>query len=77
MTDATAVEGEVDHRLAGSRPVEGPGRAADEDRTEDRDFDGVVGHEGNGRRRMVTWCTHRARAFFVGAEGFEPSLGTV
>ena len=46
VTDAIAVEGEVDHELARGRPVERSGRAADDDRTEDRDFDAVVGHDG-------------------------------
>ena len=66
MTDATAVEGQVHHELERGRAVERPGGAADDDRAEDRDFDAVVGHAGE---RSARPC--------VGAEGFEPSLGTV
>ncbi len=66
MTHAAAVEGEVDHELEGSRAVKRSGRATDGDRTEDRDFDALFGHAGE-----------RSAARRVGAEGFEPSLGTV
>ena len=46
MTDAIAMEGEVDHELARGGPVKRSGRPADDDRTEDRDFDAVVRHAG-------------------------------
>src|ERR1700689_889520 len=46
MTDATAVKGEVDNELARGRPVERCGHAADDDGTENVDFDTVVDHRG-------------------------------
>ncbi len=66
MTDPAAVEGEVHDELESGRAVKGPCGAVDGDGTKDRDFDGVVGHAGE---RSAPHC--------VGAEGFEPSLGTV
>ena len=66
VTDATSVEGEVDDQVACGGATKRPGGAAHEDRPEDRDFHGVGGHTGE-----------RSPAHSVGAEGFEPSLGTV
>ena len=60
------MEREIHDELESGRAVKGPGGAADGDGTEDGDFDGVVGHAGE---RSAQRC--------VGAEGFEPSLGTV
>jgi hypothetical protein len=77
MTDATAVKGEVDHELTRDRPVERSGRAADDDRTEDIDFDIVVGHDGERSATRGDVFHAPGQDFCVGAEGFEPSLGTV
>ena len=71
------MEGEVDHELARGRPVERSGRAADDDRTEDRDFDAVVGHAGERSATHGDVFHDPGQGFCVGAEGFEPSLGTV
>ena len=60
------VEGQVDDELQRGGAAKRCGRAADDDRTEHRDFDAVVAHAGG------TVAAER-----VGAEGFEPSLGTV
>ena len=66
VTDAAPVKGEIDDELEGGRAVERPGRATDGDGAEHSDFDAVTGH---GEERSAARC--------VGAEGFEPSLGTV
>ena len=66
VADAAPVEGEVDNELDGGRSVKRLRCAADGHRAEHRDFDGVVGHDGE-----------RSGTPSVGAEGFEPSLGTV
>ena len=57
VTHAAPVEGEVDHELERSRAMERSGSAADDDRTEDRDFDACVrsrrGTVGGALRRAV------------------------
>jgi hypothetical protein len=61
-----AVEGQVHDELARSGPPERANGPTDSDGPEDRDLDGVTAHAGE-----------RSQAHLVGAEGFEPSLGTV
>ena len=74
VTDAVAVEGQVNDELARGGPPERAGGPVERDRPEDRDLDGVAAHAENGPGQMVAeW----GQAQFVGAEGFEPSLGTV
>ena len=65
MAHSSPVEREVDHQFTRGRAPERSGRAAQDDGPEDRHFD-AVGHAGE-----------RSAAHSVGAEGFEPSLGTV
>ena len=82
MPDATSMEGEVDHELTSGGPVKRPGRPGDHDRTEDRDVDAVVHHSWGTVGGAGTWPRNgpqnpRGQAHCVGAEGFEPSLGTV
>ena len=66
VTDTTTVEGQIDDQVARGRAAERSGGAVNEDGPEDRDFHGVSSHAGE---RSPERC--------VGAEGFEPSLGTV
>jgi len=61
VTDAAAVEGEVDDQVARGGAAKRPGGAVHEDRPEDRDFHGVGGHAGE-----------RSPAHCVGAEVFCP-----
>jgi hypothetical protein len=72
MTDSAAVEGKVHNKLESGRTMKGPRSAADGDGTEDRDFDALVGHAGER-----SGAAPRGGGQYVGAEGFEPSLGTV
>ena len=82
MADATPVEGEVDHQLTRGGPVKRSGRPSDDDRAEDRDFNAVRasrrGTVGGGPPLVTEMRSpKRGQRHFVGAEGFEPSLGTV
>jgi hypothetical protein len=70
MGDPVSVECQVDHQFEGGGPTEGKRRTTNLDRTEHGDFDGTTGHEEE-RSAM------RPPGPEVGAEGFEPSLGTV
>jgi hypothetical protein len=83
MSDAIAMEGEVDHELARGGPVKRTCRTAHDDRTEDPDVNAFAHHAGERSaatsRRGPTSGSPQPDGVedCVGAEGFEPSLGTV
>jgi len=71
MTNATTVEREVDHQFTRRRAAKRSDRSMHEYGSEDRHFDTIVSHAGERSPQ------NGAQARCVGAEGFEPSLGTV